>query len=338
MISFYRRITLIVCISFLSVFYIEAFITADKFDFQSRMDFYNIPGVSISVVDGGKLLWSDHYGEGVSKETLFQAGTMTKAITSIAVLKLVEEGILDLDTDINSYLKEWDLGKEIYTKRTKITLRHLLSHTSGIHSHGLKGYGRDEEFPELVDILNGNGNSPKVSAHYFPGLKFRYAWGGFIVMQKVIEDTTGVSFSEYMNKNILQPLGMMNSTFNLTDDFNVKATPGHDLFGNNIEGEWRHYPELAAMGLWSTTEDIAKYCIEIEKILTEDYEGILSREAVIEYLDEYKSNWGLGVSVKFKEQALVFRHRGKSLGYTSYFASRPYKKQAIIIMTNSDNA
>lgn len=338
MVSLSRRFILILCIMISAFIYSESFFTPEMYNFLERMDFYNVPGVSVAVVDGSKLAWSANFGHSVTDESLFQAGTISKAVTAIAVLKLVQQGMLDLDTDVNSYLKDWKLGKEIYMKRTKVTLRHLLTHTAGIHSTGLKGYKRGDNVPDLINILNGAGNSSKVSVNYFPGLKFRYSWGGFLVIQKVIEDVTGQSFAEHMVKNILEPIGMINSTFSLNENILGKAISGHDLFGEPITGKWRVYPELAAMGLWTTAEDVAKLCLEISRILTEDYEGIISRESVEIMLDEYKDNWGLGISVKFEGDMLVYRHSGKSAGYTSYFASKPYKGQAIVIMTNGDNA
>lgn len=338
MVSSIRRFIFIIWFIPSALIYSENFLTSDMYNFKERMDFFNVPAVSVSVVDGAKPSWSEHFGQGVTDQTLFQAGTMSKVFTSIAVLKLVQQGLVDLDTDVNSYLKDWKLGKEIYMKQTKITLRHLLTHTAGIHSTGLKGYNREEQVPGLTDILNGKGNSPMVSVHYFPGLKFRYSWGGFLVVQKVIEDVTGQSFAGYMSENILEPIGMMNSTYTLTEDMLEKAIPGHDLYGDEVYGGWRNYPELAAAGLWTTAEDVAKFCLEISRILTEDYEGIISKETAEIMLDEYRNGWGLGVSVKFKGDLLIFRHSGKSTGFTSYFVSRPHKGEAISIMTNGDNA
>lgn len=317
----------------------ENMATFKNYKFAERMDFFNVPGVSIGVVENGEISYKTAFGS-VNDDTVFQAGEISKVVTALGVMKLVQEGILDLDADVNLYLKDWKLGKDIYMKRVKVTLRHLLTHTSGIHSSGLRGYKADEKIPGLIDILDGRGNISKVSVHYFPGLKFRYSWGGYIVIQKVIEDVTGMSFHDYIGENILKPLGMNSSTFEQTlpEDMKEDIAPGHDLFGTPIEGGWRKYPELGASGLWTTPTDILKLCVELQKILTEDYEGILTKDLVKAMMVSHKKGWGLGMQVKFEGEQTVFSHSGKSSGYTCYFISRPYKKQAVAIMTNGDNA
>lgn len=340
---------LLIILSFLNIaqIYSKDIFLNNQYDYKKRMQFFKVPGVSLAVVNGEQGIKTEVYGysniakkEAVKDNTLFQAGNISKPITALAVLKLVEDGVLDLDKDVNSYLKGWRLGRDIYSTNRKFTLRQLLSHTTGIHSQGLRGYKRGEELPEIIDILEGRGNSPKVSVHYFPDYKYRYSWGGYIVIQKIIEDVTGIGFEEYMEKNILRPLGMTNSTFKqpLPKELESSVSSGYDLFGNVIEGEWRNYPELAAAGLWSTPTDIAKYCIEIQKILTSDYEGIINKKSVETMFTKYKKGWGLGPSLKFEGEDLIFRHSGKSAGFTSYFISRPYKEESIVIMTNSDNA
>lgn len=320
---------------------------SDKFNFEERMGFFNVPGVSIAVIKDGEIynsrgigVYNKSSGLAVNEETLFHAANISKALTALGVLKLVEEGFLDLDTDVNNYLIDWSLGKEIYSKNRKITLRYLLNHTSGIHSSGLRGYPRGERLPSLEEILDGLGNSSKVSVHYFPGLKYRYSWGGYLVIQKVIEDVTGVDFSVYMKSKVLDPLGMSNSYFSssILDVRDSNISMGYDLFGRVIEGGWRNYPELAAIGLWSTPSDIAKFCLEIQNILTADYEGIVTRETLKKMLVKYKKSWGLGLSIKFDNDDLIIRHSGKSSGFISYFISRPYKKDGFVFMTNSDNA
>lgn len=332
-----------VCIAILLInsltLFPENMVTFKNYNFADRMDFFNVPGISLGVVENGELSYENAFGL-VNQEAVFQAGEISKVVTAMGIMKLVQDGIVDLDTDVNLYLKDWKLEKDIYMKRVKVTLRHLLSHTSGIHSSGLRGYDPNGKLPGLVDILNGRGNISKVSVHYFPGLKFRYSWGGYIVIQKVIEDVTGMPFHDYIDENILKPLGMTSSTFeqNLSEDIKKKVAPGYDLFGAPIEGGWKSYPELGASGLWSTPSDILKLCIEIQRVLTEDYEGVLTRDLVEAMMVNHKKGWGLGFQVKFEGEQTTISHFGKSAGYTCYFIARPYEKQAIAIMTNGDNA
>lgn len=326
-----KKVIILLLITTVSL-YSEPFFNYGDFDFSSKMDFYNVPGLSISIVSDKQIIWASGFGDSVDVDTLFQAASFSKPVTALAVFKLVEDGILNLDSDINDYLTGWKLEETIHTRNRKVTLRMLLSHTSGIHESGLRGFGRGEKIPtSIYDIL------PNV--RYYPGLKRRYSWSGYTIIQKIIEDVTGISFSEYLKNNIFEPIGMTRSSFDqpLTDE-EINISPGHDLFGKEIEGGWRTYPQLAAAGLWSTPTDISKYIIEIQKILTEEYEGILSRESVELMLSYQTGGWGLGPSLKFQDEDLIFRHSGKNAGYTNYFIARAYKGDAVVIMSSGDNA
>ncbi|MGL1892834.1 MAG: beta-lactamase family protein [Spirochaetaceae bacterium] len=319
--------------------YSESFFTKDNLDIESRMDFFNVPGVSIAVVESGETSWSEGFGT-ANTDSLFQAASISKSITALGVLKLVEDGLLDLDKNINNYLKTWQLEDTIHTRNRKITTRMLLTHMSGISESGLKGYDLEEELPTLDDLLNGKGHKVSPKPHYFPGLKRRYSWSGYTIIQKIIEDVSGLSFEEYLNNNVLKPIGMTDSHLKqpLPENLKDRAIEGHDLFGEPIEGGWRSYPELAAAGMWSTATDIATFTIEIHKILTTDYEGILSKKSIEQMLSYNDGGWGLGVSLKFDKKDLIFRHSGKNSGYTNYYISKAFKGESIVIMTNGDNA
>ena len=343
------RIGAYLIISFLALsshlFSVNSFST-NNFNLDDRMRYFKVPGLSLAVVDGGDIKatgygFLDSKGSGsINSETLFQAGEISKPITALAVLKLVEDGVLDLDTDVNNYLKGFVLGQKIYFSTQHVTLRLLLNHTAGINSYGPKGYSKNEELPTLIDMLNGLGNSEKVAVHHFPGIHYWYSWGGYSLIQKIIEDVTGLSFDEYMSENIFKPLGMSRSFFKmpLPKKLQGNVSLGHNLYGESIEGGWRNYTQLAATGLWSTPTDIAKYTIEIQKILAGDYEGIISKKSVENMLVTYEKNWGLGLSTKFEGDATIIRHSGENAGYVNYFISFPYQDKSIVIMTNGENS
>ncbi len=302
------------------------FFFEDKFyDFESRMDFFNVPAVSLSVITDNEIQFSSTYGI-TSEDMAFQASSFSKPLTSLAVFKLVESGILDLDTDVNRYLKSWKIEETAVTRNRKVTLRLLLSHTSGIHESGPKGYV--DSVPILDELLEN------IHIRYYPGLKRRYSWSGYTIIQKIIEDVTDKAYEDYMSEEILLALGMDQSSY-VTP---VNHVNGHDLFGEEIDGGYRLYPESAASGLWSTPGDIAKYLIEIQKIRAGDYEGIISKKSIDEMLSYQTGGWGLGVSLKFEDENLIFRHSGKNAGFTNYFISRVKIGEAIVIMTNGDNA
>ena len=196
----------------------------------------------------------------------------------MAALKLFENDSLDLNKNVNYYLKKWQIPENKFTKTKKITLEKLLTHTAGMTVHGFPGYKQTDDFPEIIDVLNGKGNTPKIVVDTIPGSIWRYSGGGYTVMEKVIEDVSGLSFDEYMSKNILLPIGMKNSTYQqpITKVWQNNISAAYDGNGKLIKGLWNNYPEQAAAGLWTTASDLALYCIEIQDIIQGKKDGILT--------------------------------------------------------------
>jgi CubicO group peptidase (beta-lactamase class C family) len=155
----------------------------------------HVPGVSIAVIHDGKIEWANGYGvvrlggAPVTPETLFQAGSISKPVTAMAVMHLVQTGKLNLDTDVNQYLKSWKVPSNSFTEKTKITLRELLSHTAGMTVHGFPGYASDAPLPTLVQVLNGAkpANSPAIYVDIAPGSEWRYSGGGFVIEQQLLQ-------------------------------------------------------------------------------------------------------------------------------------------------------
>ena len=151
--------------------------TIREYSIEERMRHYKIPGLSIAVVIDGKLRWSKGYGIAnsetgtkVDENTLFQAASISKPISALAVLKLVEENKLDLDTNVNTYLSSWKLDENGHTAEQVPSLRLILSHNGGVSVHGFAGYMQSQEMPSLDQVLNGEGNSPKIEVNTQPGV------------------------------------------------------------------------------------------------------------------------------------------------------------------------
>lgn len=311
-----------------------------------RMEFYKVPGVSIAVVKDGKLAWAKGYGKAntntgqeVDANTLFQAGSISKPLAALATLKLVEEEKLSLDEDVNLFLKEWKVTENRFTETERITLRRLLTHTAGMTVHGFPGYQQTDSFPSITQVLNGEGNTAAIFPDTVPGSIWRYSGGGYTVMEKVVEDVSGMPLERYMDEFILSPMGMQHSTYNqpLNKELHVNASAAYDSEGNIIEGLWHNYPEQAAAGLWTTPTDLATYCIEIQKIFNGKNKGILSQNMVKLMLTKHKNGWGLGPSLMWENDSLIFGHGGKNAGFTNDMKAFAHKGDAIIIMTNADN-
>jgi CubicO group peptidase (beta-lactamase class C family) len=316
------------------------------YNILDRMEHYKVPGVSISVVENGEIKWAKGYGIAntdsktkVDVNTIFQAGSISKPVAALSALKLVEEGKLDLDTDVNTYLKDWQIPANKFTATEKVTLRRLLTHTAGMTVHGFPGYEQKDSFPTINQVLNGQGNTPKIFVDTIPNSIWRYSGGDYTLMEKIVEDTSNQTLDVYIAENFLTPLGMNKSTYEqpLSAKYHTNASAAYNSKGEIAEGFWNNYPEQAAAGLWTTPTDLAKYAIEVQQIHAGKENGILSKKTIDQMLTKHKNNWGLGPSLQWEKDSLIFRHGGKNRGFTNELISFANKGSAVIIMTNADN-
>ena len=320
--------------------------SVQKFNILDRMEHYKVPGVSIAVVEDGKIKWAKGYGYAntdsgtkVDANTLFQAGSISKPVAALSALQLHENGKLDLNKDVNQYLKNWQLSENKFTATEKVTVQKLLTHTAGTTVHGFPGYQQTDTFPEIIEVLSGKGNTAKIEVDTIPGSIWRYSGGGYTVMEKVVEDISGLSLEDYMSKHVLLPIGMKNSTYEqpVSKAFQTNISAAYDGNGAIIKGLWNNYPEQAAAGLWTTPSDLALYCIEIQNILKGKSDGVLSKNTVEMMLTKHQNDWGLGPSLFREGDELIFGHGGKNAGFTNNMIAFAHKGGAVIVMTNADN-
>src|SRR5215469_7766665 len=159
-----------------------------------RMAHYHVPGLSLACIHNGRVEWAQVFGvarvggEPVTPETLFQASSISMPVTAVAVLRVVEQGKLNLDVDVNQYLRSWKLPANRFTEQKKVTLRELLSHTAGATVHGFEGYAAEEKVPTLIQVLNGEvpAKSAPVTVGFVPGTAYRYANGDYAIVQQIL--------------------------------------------------------------------------------------------------------------------------------------------------------
>ena len=183
-----------------------------------RMNEFNVPGVSIAVIHGGVINARGFGltaigGTPVLPETLFQAGSISKPVSAVAALALVQAAKLDLDADVNLSLKHWKIPVNGFTG--KVTPRRLLSHSAGVSVQGFPGYSADAPIPSLRDVLNGTppANTAAIVVVYEPGTRFQYSGGGHTIMQKLLIDVTDQPFPKLLEDVVLKPFGMTRSSF-----------------------------------------------------------------------------------------------------------------------------
>jgi len=304
----------------------------------------NLPGLSVAVIHKGKIDWAKGYGianatSKVSTDTLFQAASISKPVAALAALKLVEQGKLKLDVDVNQYLKGWKVEGSQLTKENPVTLRHLLTHNSGINVPGFPGYATGSKLPSTIDILSGKGNTHEVEVNQLPGKNWRYSGGGYTVIQKIVEDITGLSFSEYADNQILKPMGMTSSTFKhvLPMMLKLRASAAYDQNGKMYPAIYNDYPEKAAAGLWTTPSDLALYVMHMQSIIAGKTDGILKKSTVESIFIKHQGDWGLGPSIRHVNNHVIFGHDGKNLGFTNDFNAFVNEGEGIIVMSNGDS-
>lgn len=315
-----------------------------------RMKHYRVPGVSVAVINEGKIEWAKGYGvketgghEPVTTETLFQAASISKPVTALGALRLVDQGMLDLDSPVNDKLVSWKVPENEFSEKEKVTLRRLLTHSAGLTVSGFPGYTTSEQIPAPVQVLNGEkpANTPPVRIDTVPGSQWRYSGGGFVVTQVLVADVSGRPFQHYMKTTVLDPLGMSHSTFEqpLPQDKADQAASAHEMNGEAVKGRWHVYPELAAAGLWTTPSDLCRFAIELQKSFAGESDRIISREMAGKMLTLGTGNWGLGIGLgaATAEEKRSFSHGGGNKGFACMLFAYVHKGQGAVIMTNSDN-
>lgn len=320
---------------------------AAAMNIADRMKFYNTPGVSIAVINNGKIEWARGYGvkkagtdETVKPDTLFQAASISKPVAAVAGLRLVEQGKLDLDADVNQWLASWQVPNNEFTQNGgKVTLRGLLSHSAGLTVHGFRGYATSEQMPTLVQILNGEkpANSAPIRVDIAPGSRWRYSGGGYTVFQQLIEDMTKKPFPQLMRDMVLKPIGMRRSTYEqpLPQALRPQAA-GHDGKGITVAGDFHTYPEMAAAGLWTTPSDLARFAIEVQRSLSGKSNKLLSRKMAEQLLTAQKGEWGLGLTLSGAGAASRFGHGGSNEGFRCSMIAYSKTGQGAVVMTNGD--
>ena len=309
---------------------------------------HGVPGASIAVIVGDRVVWTAGIGvaesgldRSVQSNTLFQAASISKPVAALGALRLVESVKLTLDAPVGNYLKESN-----FPARDVVTLRQLLSHTSGLSVSGFRGYPRGRPVPSLEQILLGQApaNSPAVVLEGRPGAQYRYSGGGYTVLQQVMIEVTGEPFPRAMAALVLAPLAMKDSTYEqpLPENLATRAATGHDSKSRPIAGRWNTYPEMAAAGLWTTAPDLAKYVLAVQKAYSGEVGGPIGQATAREMLRPQIDDPALGsvtpgLGLFVNDPKGRFGHGGANNGYKCRTLATKSIGHGLVIMTNSDN-
>jgi CubicO group peptidase (beta-lactamase class C family) len=312
---------------------------------RDRMRAFGVPGLSIAVIDGGEVAWAKGYGVvdtstglAVTADTLFQAASISKPLTALGALELVQSGKLNLDEDVNRRLKTWKIPDNKFTQTQKVTLRLLLSHSAGVADIEFPGYDPKQPIPTLVQVLNGQppATNKPIIIDSIPGSHYSYSRGGYDILQQLLVEVSGEPFESFMESKVLRPLGMMHSSFRqpLPASLVHLSATAHYAGGQSVPGRFRT-PEMAMAGLWATPSDLALYVINTQRSYRGASSTLISPVLAKEMLAPNKGDRGLGPVISGKGASARFGHDGFNEGFESSMVGYIGRGQGAVVMTNS---
>jgi CubicO group peptidase (beta-lactamase class C family) len=322
-----------------SVFKEDDFSTLEKY-IQSEMKSSYIPGTAVGIIKDNNVVYSkgfgiaDSKGKKVTTETSFNIGSISKTFATVATMQLVEKGKINLNAPIEEYIP-W-VKITIPVGAPKITIKHLLSHTSGLTTNlGQKGVTEDksENIKEL--ILKQKDLTTNRSA----GESWEYSNLNFILIGAIIESVSGESYSDYLRKNILTPLEMNNTYLAKEEILNGNSAKGFQtFFGKLISFDYPYREDRLSAGMvYSNIEDMTHY---MSMLLNEGKykdKTILSPESIknIRSPRTATSHFSFGLGV-FVDRGIYY-HGGDDFNFHAYMVLNPYNKDGAILMYNTNH-
>lgn len=298
-----------------------------------------VPGAAVALLRDGDVAWIAGYGyadleweEPVESTTVFNIGSISKTVAAWGVMRLVEEGKIDLDAPIDNYLTRWHLPPSEFS-HDGVTMRRLLSHTAGLSLHGYPGFRPDERLPSLDASLSGATNgSGDVRVVIEPGTEWRYSGGGYTLAQLVVEEVTGESFADYMRRAVLSPLGMRNSDYDWTPEIEARAATPYGSLGDPVPGP--RFTAAAAAGLQTTAQDLAAFVAAglRPRLLRGETVRLMQRPA-----NDASPEYGLGYGIIDSSRETIVGHGGANTGWMAFIAMAPATGDGLVVLTNGSN-
>lgn len=302
-------------------------------DFQNKE---NVPGMAISVSKNGELVWSEGFGYSNIETKLkvdpaitqFRIASISKSLTAGTIAKLMDDGLLDLDESVYTYIPDFP------KKKYDFTVRQAGGHIAGIRHYN----GKEFILNKKMSIVEGLDIFKDSDLKFKPGTDYSYSTYGWNLLSVVVQNASKTEFNAYMTANIFKPLGMTNTTLGLSD----KTIPNRTLFYNKTNAgkivlgpEVSNEHKVAGGGFIGTTEDLIRFGNEIiaPKILSQTSVNELIKEQYLENGNGTGYGVGFGIS-KTKNGTLKFSHTGGGIGATAFLLIYPNEEIVISILTN----
>lgn len=316
---------------------------------------HNVPGVAVGLIEDG--VPTDIYTFGladkttgipITSDTGFNVGSISKTITAWAVMHLVERGLVDLDTSYEKYVTRWRIPTSEFDA-SKVTVRSLLNHTSGLAQWAVPQFEAGEQIPLLETSLSDDKNlaGERAVLGFEPGTQWRYSGAGYSLLQLLIEEVSGESYASFVNRVIFKPLGMQDSSFILSDDVLQTSAKGYDASGD--ETALVRFAAISAAGLHTTPGDLAKFAAAAlptangesagRQMLSSQSIHMMTRTEVSASSSDanvVNRNYGLGYFV-INETPRFFGHGGDNRGWHARIVLYPETNNGFVILTNSSN-
>lgn len=313
------------------------------------LDEFIVPGAAIALIEDGEIILLKGYGYAdiknnatIDTKTGFNIGSISKTVAAWGIMRLVEEGKIELDSPAEKYLTRWHLPETDYDVN-KVTVRRLLSHTAGLSLHGYPGWSPSDTLPTIEQSLSGKNNGPgNVRLIMEPGTKWKYSGGGFTILQLIIEEVTGQKFADYMQAEILNPLGMKNSSYTIDDKILSASSLEHNSYGEVIPFEL--FSAKAAAGLHTTIEDFAIFAQASLNIssTSRTQQSILKQTTLALMTSPAPASdgkYGLGYRIDSipNSSAVLVGHGGANTGWYAYFQVNQKTGDGFAMITNGSS-
>lgn len=309
---------------------------------------FNCPGSALAIIENGEVILQSGYGLAnvengieVSTQTGFNIGSISKTVAAFGFMKLVQEGKIDLDAPAEKYLTRWHLPESEFDA-SEVTIRRLLSHTAGLSLHGYPGWSPSDTLPTIEQSLNGVNNGPgRVEIIFEPGSRYKYSGGGISIMQLIVEEVTGLKFEDYMEQEVLKPLGMHNSSYRIDEGILAASASEYDRYGGQIDFEL--FTAQAAAGFHTTIEDFTRFAMACMYKNTDhpSHGKVLNAdmlELMMECVPEACGRFGYGLGFMIEQypgsELMLAGHRGANAGWQAIFNVNPETNDGFVMVTN----
>lgn len=328
---------------------------------EEQRSYNELPGLAIGVVHDQELVWARGYGVSdletgapMTPETVFRIASITKLFTATAILQLRDAGKLRLDDPVSEHLP-WFTVQSAFEGEPEITVRHLLTHTSGLPREAAFPHWTTHDFPTREQVREA---LPGQDAIFAPASRYKYSNLGMALLGEIVAEVSGEPWADYLAKHVFEPLGMRHSS----------GAPGEELFEKmttaylrrTADGDRKIADYYETRGI-APAANIVSSVVDLARFAALQFSGGTSaggkrhpgggptkhvlRASTLREMqrphwirDGWESALGLGFRINRRQGKIVVGHGGWVAGHRSHLLMLPAEKIAVIVMTNADDA